>query len=75
MEGGAHTPQAKLLMPATQQANSLESVGAGQGIASVFGKPADQGDGGLVSQTTILPGLEANFFFLIEQRGGGEEVK
>ena len=39
---------------------------------TLFGKPADQEDGGLVSQWTILPGFDVGFFYRVEE---GEEVK
>ena len=41
-----------------QQANKLRDEVLGQGIVTLFGKPADQEDGRLVSQSTILPELE-----------------
>ena len=47
------------LIPLTaRQANKLTHELLGQGIATLFGKPADQEDGGLVSQRTIFPDLE-----------------
>ena len=41
-----------------QQANKSRDELLGQGIVTLFGKPADKEDGGLVSQRTILPGFE-----------------
>ena len=34
-----------------------------QGIETLFGKPADREDGGLMSQRTVLPVLEASLFY------------
>ena len=44
----------------------------GQGIATLLGKSADQEDGGLLSQRTILPELEFSFFYT---KRGGSKVK
>ena len=53
--------ESKLLLLATRQANKLRDELLGQGIATLFRKPADWEDGGLVSQRTILPNLEFRF--------------
>lgn len=37
----------------------------GQEIATLFAKPADQEDDGLVSQITILSKLEIRFLFFV----------
>ena len=42
----------------------------GQGIATLFRKPADRKDGGLLSQRTILTGLEFRLVFILK----GEEM-
>ena len=42
----------------TRQANKSRDKLLGQGMMTLFGKSADQEDGGLVSQRTILPKLE-----------------
>ena len=46
----------------------------GQGTVTLFRKPADREDGGLMSQRNILPRVWM-LVYLIEQRGRGEEVK
>ena len=46
-----------------------------QGIGSVFGKPADQKDGRLVSQKNHLMGFWMPVSFIEHREGGGEEVK
>ena len=45
-------------MIATQQADKLRDEKFGQGIVTLFEKPADIGNGGLAPQITILPELE-----------------
>ena len=49
--------ESKLILLAIPQANKSRDELFGQGIVTLFGKPADQEDGGLVSQRTILPEL------------------
>ena len=44
-----------------QQANKLRDELLGQGIATLFRKPADREDGGLVSQRTVFSELEFRF--------------
>ena len=50
--------ESKLIMLAKLQANNVRNKLLGQRIATLFRKPADQEDGGLVFQRTILPELE-----------------
>ena len=50
--------ESKLVLLATGHANKLRDEVLGQRIVTLFGKPADREDGGLVSQRTILPKLE-----------------
>ena len=45
-------------MLTARQANDLRDEVLRQGIVTLFGKPAQQGDGSLVSQRTIFPELE-----------------
>ena len=47
--------ESRLALLTTQQANKLRDKLLGQGVATLFRKPADHG---LVSQRTILPELE-----------------
>ena len=56
MDGCVTKP--KLVLLATPEANKLQDELLGQGIVTLFGKSADQEDGGLVSQRTILCKLE-----------------
>ena len=49
--------QAKLILLIARQASKLRDELLGQGIATLFRKPADREDGGLVSQRTIFPRL------------------
>ena len=45
-----------------------------QGTATVFGKPVDLEDGRLLSQRTVLPGVDASFFYGTKRkRKGGKE--
>ena len=48
----------KLVLLPTQQASKTADELLGQGIETLFRKSADQEDGGLMSQRTILPELE-----------------
>ena len=50
--------ESKLILLAPCLANKSRDKLLGQGIATLFRKPADQEDGGLASQRTILPELE-----------------
>ena len=50
--------KSKLVLLATRQTNKSRGEVLGQGIVTLFGKPADQEDGGLVSQRTIFRELE-----------------
>ena len=43
-------------------------------MGTLLGKPANQEDGEIVSQRTILPRF-GYYLFFIEQRGGDEKVK
>ena len=54
---GVDVTESKLVLLAARQANKLRGESLGQGMVTLFGKPADQGDG-LVSQRTILPEIE-----------------
>ena len=47
----------------TQQANKSRDQLLAQGIATLFGKPADWKDGGQVSQSTIFLELESRLMF------------
>ena len=47
----------KLMLLAAWQASESRDDMLGQGIVTLLRKPADQEDGGLVSQWTILPGF------------------
>ena len=53
--------KSKSALLAAQQANKLINVSLGQGIMTLFRKPADPEDGKLVSQRTILFKLESKF--------------
>lgn len=48
----------KFILLAAQQVNKSRDKVLEQGIVTLFRKPADREDGILVSQRTILPGLE-----------------
>ena len=57
--------EAKLISLATRQGNILRDDLLGQGIVTLFGKPADQEDGGLeFFQRTTLLKLEFRLFML-----------
>ena len=47
----------KLLLLPTQRDSKLRDEALGQGIATLFRKPADREDGGLVSLRAIFPEL------------------
>ena len=53
----------------TQEAHKLRDELLRQGIVTLFGKLADQEDGGLVSQRTILPELNLGFFCIKREWG------
>lgn len=57
-----YVTESKRELLAAQQANKLTDELLGQGIAAWFRKPADQEEGGLVSQKTILPELDFMLF-------------
>jgi hypothetical protein len=62
--------KSKLALLATGLANKLDEL-LGQRIASLFGKPTDRKDDGLVSQRSVLPRwdfLDASFFYRIKRR-------
>ena len=50
--------ESKLILPTARQANKSRDKLLGQGIVTLFGKPADRDNGGLVSQRTTFPELE-----------------
>ena len=50
--------RSRFVLLTARQANKSRGELLGQGIATLFGKPANQEDGGLMSQRTILPELE-----------------
>lgn len=50
--------ESKLLLLATRQANKLRDKVLGQGIRTLFAKPADREDSGLLSQRTVFPELQ-----------------
>ena len=56
--GTEELPNPKFLLLCAWQANKTIDKLLGQGITTLFGKPADWEVGGLVSQRTVLPGLE-----------------
>ena len=53
------------MLLATQEAHKLRDELLRQGIVTLFRKLADQEDGGLVSQRTILPKLEFRLLLLL----------
>ena len=55
---GETVTESKLELLTTQQANKSRDELLGQVISTLFGKPADREDGGLVSQRTIFPKSE-----------------
>ena len=54
--------ESKLLLLTAWQTNKLRDEVLGQGIVTLFVKPADPEDGGLVFQRTIFPELEFQLF-------------
>ena len=62
--------ESKLLLLAAGQASKWREELLGQGTVTLFTKPADQEDGGLMSQRTVLPELFQASFML-----KGEGVK
>ena len=67
--GTANVTRSKLVLLATTQANKSKRRGVGPRNTTLFREPADQ-DGRLKSQTTILSGLDARFFYASEMGGG-----
>ena len=61
--------ESELVLLIARQANKSRDKVLEQGIATLFGKPTDLDDGGLVSQRTILPELEFRLF--LYKKGGG----
>ena len=55
--------KSKLVLLTERQANKSRDEVLGQGIATLFGKPVDCEDGGLVYQRTVLP--ESEFRLLL----------
>ena len=55
---GILAAKSKLILLTARQANKLRDELWGQGIATLFRKPADRENGGLMSQRTILSELE-----------------
>ena len=53
--------ESKLIQLAARQANIWRDELLGQGIMTLFRRPADQEGGGLVSQRTILPRFRCQF--------------
>ena len=49
--------ESKLVLLTAPQANQLKDEVLGQKIVTLFGKPTDGEDGGLMSQGTIMTGL------------------
>ena len=54
---GKNVTKSKLARLTTGQANKPRDIVLGQGKATLFGKPADREDGGLVFQRPTLPEL------------------
>lgn len=60
----------------TQEANKSRDLSLGEGTVTIFRKPADREDSGLVSQRTILPGFGSSFFNRLKRgRWGGKEKR
>ena len=59
--------ESKLIRLATLQANKPRDKLLGQGIVTLFGKPADREDSELVSQRTSLPKSEFSFLLYWEE--------
>ena len=55
--------ESKFILLIKCQASKLKDEMLGQGIVTLFGKPADREDSGLVSQRTILPELEFRLLY------------
>ena len=53
----------KLVLLSMWQVNKPTDELLWQGIATLFRKPVDLEDGRLLSQRTVLPGLDASFFY------------
>lgn len=65
--GTCVTESKLVLLP--RQDSKLRDKLLGQGIATSFRKPADRKNGGLLSQRTVLTGLEFRLVFIL--KGGG----
>ena len=61
--------ESKFILLAAKQVNKSRDELLRQGIVALFGKPADQEDGGLVFQRTALPKLELRL--VLHQKGSG----
>ena len=64
--------ESKFELLAPRQADKSRDKLLGQGIVTLFGKPADQENGGLMSQRTILSELE---FRLLLYWSGREQIQ
>ena len=65
--GTCVTESKLVLLP--RQDSKLRDKLLGQGIATLFRKPADRKNGGLLSQRTILTGLEFRLVFVLKGEG------
>ena len=61
--------ESKLALLATQQADKSRDNLLGEGIATLFRKPADRKDGGLLSQRTISQ-IRIQASFILKGEGG-----
>ena len=66
--GTCVTESKLVLLP--RQDSKLRDKLLGQGIATSFRKPADRKNGGLLSQRTVLTGLEFRLVFILKGGGG-----
>ena len=60
--------ESKVILLTTGQVSKLGDEVLGQGVETLFRKPGDQEDGGLVSQRTILP--ESGLLLILKGEGG-----
>ena len=67
--------ESRLALLTARQANIWRDKVLRQGIATLFGKPADREDGGLGSPKSHLIGVWMPVSFIEQRGGGGEEVK
>lgn len=65
----------KLVLLSAWQVNKPREELLWQGTATVFGKPVDLEDGRLLSQRTVLPGVDASFFYGTKRGRPGCQVK